>query len=117
MAKRWNTASPLRTDSTSRALVTIQERSRPNPDRPKLRDPQLEAELERLDRGSAACYADLELITHKLHKLARVVDEAPEAGAPKDDSCGVPEAAIESESSLVQHIEILRLRAAEKDED
>jgi hypothetical protein len=70
-----------------RALV---ERSHPNPERPKLR-PELEEQLHELDRRSASCYAELELLSEQFSDLACEMDDDDEAAIPAE---------IEEEDSL-----------------
>ena len=109
MARRWNTVSPLQVASSRSIESVIQERSRPSAERPRLRNDALEVELEKVDRSSASCYADVELKTHQAHKLARLIKALDE-----DDA--IP-GRVDDEDSLVLHIEDLRNRATSEDSD
>lgn len=86
-------------DTTGKIVMNSVEKARPKLDRPRLSE-ELERSLDGSERKSAACYAGLEMLSHKARKLAKQIDEAE----------AVPEE-IEKEDSLVQHVEDLRTKA------
>lgn len=59
----------LPADTADRAEA-LKERSRPDPDRPRL-SRSAEALQEEVDRRSAECYEALEGMTYRLHRVAK----------------------------------------------
>jgi hypothetical protein len=88
---------PKAIDSTGQLVAVIVERSQPDLERVPPRGVKEEV-LRDLDRRSAQCYADLELKSHRLRKLASAIEET-DAG---EDT--TPVEADVDEDSLVVHI-------------
>lgn len=67
----------LPTDTSSRVAV-IADRSRPDPDRPRLPE-HIEQRLEPVERRSAQCYAEAEELTYQIRRAAENLasDEEP----------------------------------------
>lgn len=86
-------------ESTRKFLTSVVERSRPSKQRPRMAE-DVEARLEEVERKSAACYAELEMNSFALSKLAKEIE----------DSDGVPDPIEESDSAVV-HIEELQAKA------
>lgn len=95
-------------DSTGRLLAVIVERSQPKHPPPRT---EIEDKIRDLDQKSAQCYADLELKSHRLRKIAHAI-ETTDAG---DDV--TPVAIEHDEDSLVIHIdEVVEVMRADNDD-
>lgn len=92
-------------ESTEEMLALIVDRSQPVPNKPTPGGPAAEAVLRDLDRRNAQCYADLELKSHRLRRLALAIDRCP---SHESDLDAVPLPADEDDPSLVYHLEKLR---------
>jgi hypothetical protein len=63
------------TDMSSRVAV-IADRSRPDPDRPRLSE-EMERRLEPTERASAACYAEAEELAYQIRRAAEDLAAEP----------------------------------------
>ena len=104
--------------STAELVTVLVERSAPDPHRPRC-PPECEKRLARIELESAACYAQSELLTSRMRRLAQRIDAETEKSAdcPEVD-CDRTLAAIvdpgfdEDIDSVVVHMD--QLRAATK---
>lgn len=65
----------LPTDTSSRVAV-IADRSRPDPNRPRLPE-HIEERLEPIERKSAQCYAEAEELAYQIRRAAESLAEEP----------------------------------------
>ncbi len=93
-------------DSTEQFVIAAVERSQPNADKPKVGDDALEERLRDLEKRNALCYADCEMKSHRLRRLARRITGS-------GDSIPVP---LEAEISAVHHISEARAKLAVNDD-
>lgn len=61
-------------DQTRPRIQLLVERSAPDPTRTRL-PPEIEERLNRVERESAACYADMENETFLIHRIAQKLGE------------------------------------------
>lgn len=90
------TVRPLRrlpTEPAPRALALV-ERSRPNPERPRLADPELEAKMTAMEQARAIEYAAQE---DALDRLERAVEEI------EDSQDGTVLVELADDDSIVHH--------------
>jgi hypothetical protein len=63
-------------DNTNTRLLALVENSRPNPTRPRLSE-ERELRLADVEARSAACYASIEELTYKIHRLVKDIEKGP----------------------------------------
>ena len=98
-----------RRNSPSFVLRDIVLRSVPSRDRPRMSAP-MEARFRDIDERSAACYADLENLTHQLGETAKALRAGDLDAEIAEGSMGRLEA---SECSLAVHVRAAR-KASQK---
>ena len=100
MSARNGRASGLvqRRADTGEVVALAVARARPDGRRPRI-SAESEAVLEPVERATAQCYAECELLTHRLHKLAESIENGDDA---------VPLVDLDDSDSALYHIHELR---------
>lgn len=84
---------PLPSDPTRRALALV-EASRPNPARPRLSDPELEAKLSQAESDRALLFAQREDLCDRLERVSEMIEQSGD---------GTISVEIDEETSAVHH--------------
>jgi hypothetical protein len=97
-------------DSTGKLVALIVARSQPRTNKPKPGGPIVEDVLRDLDRRNAQCYADIELKSHRIRRLAEAVDS-------RHGEASIVSDVIDEDDSLVYHLGNLSRVMTEKSTD